>query len=271
MSLRALTNREIIKIGPEETISDAAHVLRHFKIGSVFVAENEEYIGIMTESDLVRKVVTKGFPPETAVSQVMCTPLIQIDIEKSVIEANHLMRFNEIRHLGISENGKVVGLISVRDIVHFFSNEPNGPVSAIGEVFKPLEVLTHRDIQTIDPSASVKEAAKKMTEYKIGSLLVAEEGAYIGIVTESDIVQKVIGYDLSPSLITVGVVMNTPIIDVNIVSSVQTAIDLMSRKRIRHLAVIEEGNIVGILSIRDLIGLISVRDLPRFFSNQRKF
>ncbi len=268
MSLRDLINREIIKTDANESVGGVARMMRHFKIGSVFVEEAGDYIGIVTESDLVRKVVTQELSVKTPVAKVMCAPIIQIDIEQSVIDANHLMRFNEIRHLGISEKGKLVGMLSVRDIVRFFSTDTGGPMKEIGEVFKPLEVLVRRNILTIPASASSKEAAQKMEEKKVGSLFVMEGDHYSGIVTESDIVHKVIGYDLSPSSIPVGVVMNTPIIDVDITSSVQTAIELMSQKRIRHLAVSENRNIIGILSIRDLIGLISVRDLPRFFSKK---
>jgi len=268
MSLRALVNREIIKTDANETVAGVARMMRHFKIGSVFVEAAGDYAGIVTESDLVRKVVTKALPVTTAVGTVMCAPILQIDIDRSVIEANHLMRFNEIRHLGISENGKIVGMISVRDIVRFFSTDTGGPMKGIGEVFKPLDVLVHRDILTIHASASAREAAQKMEVSRVGSLFVMEGDVYTGIITESDIVHKVIGYDLSPSSIPVGVIMNSPIIDINIASPVQAAVELMSVKRIRHLAVSEAGEIVGVLSIRDLIGLISVRDLPRFFSNQ---
>lgn len=81
-------------------------------------------------------------------------------------------------------------------------------------------------------------------------------------------VRKLIGFDLNPSEVPVGVIMNTPVIDIDIASSVQSATDLMSSKGIRHLGVSEGGNIVGILSIRDLIGMISVRDLPQFFAKK---
>ncbi|MFQ5597511.1 MAG: CBS domain-containing protein [Nitrospiria bacterium] len=268
MSLKKLVHREVIKIAPDASVSDTARVMRHFKIGSVFVAEGDSYVGIVTESDLVRKVAAQDCAGDTIIRHFMCAPLIKIDIEKSVIEANHLMRFNEIRHLGISENDTIVGMISVRDIVRFFSEDTEGPMHRMGDVYNPLEVLIHRDIQTIHASASSKAAAEKMAERKIGSLMVTEEEKHVGIVTESDIVRKVISYDLEAALIPVGVIMNTPIIDINIGASALSAVDTMSKKGIRHLAVSEAGNIVGIISIRDLIGLISVRDLPRFFAKK---
>ncbi|MBT5062411.1 MAG: CBS domain-containing protein, partial [Verrucomicrobia bacterium] len=96
---------------------------------------------------------------------------------------------------------------------------------------------------------------------KIGALFVKEEGKYVGIVTESDMIRKVISYDLDPTSIPVGVIMNSPIIDIDLSASVKSATETMARKGIRHLAVSSESEIIGILSIRDLIGMISVHGL----------
>lgn len=266
MTLSDLVHREIITITSKASIIDAARMMRERKIGSVFIEEENEYIGIVTDSDLVRKAFTKDLPFETQVTQVMGSPLIEIDIEKSVMDANHLMYFNEIRHLAISEKGKVVGIISVRDIVRCFLSTAEGPMNTMGDVIKPLTVLTHRDIKTIDASCTAREAAFQMEKIKIGSLMVTDNGNYTGIVTEADLVRKVIGYRLNAAEIPVGVIMNTPIVDIDINASVHLATELMESKRIRHLGVSEDGKIVGVLSVRDLIGMIAVRDLPRFFS-----
>lgn len=139
-------------------------------------------------------------------------------------------------------------------------------MNAIGDVIKPLTVLTHRDVATIDASATAREAAQKMGESKIGSLMITDDGHYIGIVTEADLVRKVMGYRLNAAEIPVGVIMNTPVIDIDINASVQLATELMETKGIRHLGVSESGRVIGILSIRDLIGMIAIRDLPRFVS-----
>ncbi|MFQ5780172.1 MAG: CBS domain-containing protein [Nitrospiria bacterium] len=266
MILRELVHREIKATGPATPISDAAKEMRLHEIGSLFIEEGGNYVGIVTDSDLIRKVLTKDIPLDTPVRAIMHSPVIEIDIEKSVIEANHLMHFNGIRHLGVSEKGKIVGLISVRDLVRYFSSDKKSALNTMGDVFKPLTVLTRRDIQTIKASASSKEAAQKMAGSKIGSLIISEEENYTGIVTETDLVRKVIGYNLAASEIPVGVIMNTPIMDIDISRSVQEATETMATKGVRHLAVRDGEEIVGILSIRDLIGMISVRDLPRFFS-----
>ncbi|MFQ5588594.1 MAG: CBS domain-containing protein [Nitrospiria bacterium] len=266
MSLSSLIHREITHIAPEATITDAARMMRDQKIGSVFIQKGGEFIGIVTDSDLVRKVFTKALPLDTPVTEVMSAPIIDIDIEKSVMDANHLMYFNGIRHLAISENEKIIGMISVRDLVKFFLSAVEGPMDKMVDVIKPLTVLTRRIVETIDASSTAKEAAKKMGENKIGSLMITDNGNYTGIVTEADLVRKVMGYRMNASEIPVGVIMNTPIVDIDINASVQSATERMEAKGIRHLGVSEDGRVIGILSIRDLIGMIAIRDLPRFVS-----
>ncbi len=266
MSLKNLIHRDIIHTAPETTISVIARMMRDHKIGSVFVRENSMFTGIVTDSDLVRKAFTQELPLNTPAEQVMSAPLIEIDIEKSVMDANHLMYFNEIRHLAISENGAVCGMISVRDLVKYFLSSGEGPINTMGDVIKPLTVLTHREVETIDASSTAREAAKKMGGNKIGSLMITDDGHYIGIVTEADLVRKVMGYSMNASEIPVGVIKNTPIVDIDINASVQHATELLENKGIRHLGVSENGKVVGILSVRDLIGMIAIRDLPRFVS-----
>jgi CBS domain-containing protein len=269
MSLKQLIHREIKKIEPTTPISEAAKMMRHHKIGSLFVEENGRFIGIVTESDLVRKAMTQDIPFFTPSRIVMNDPLIEIDINKSAMEANHLMHMNGIRHLAVSEKGKIVGMISVRDLVRHFSSDRESPLNAMSDIIQPLTVLIRREIQTVEASVSSRDAARIMEERKIGSIVVTEDGHYVGIATESDLVRKIIGYGLSPSNIPVGAIMNTPIVDIDISRSIREVNDLMATKEVRHLAVTEKGKIVGILSIRDLIGMISIRDFPRFYSAQK--
>ncbi len=265
MLLKNLVHYDIKKVDPMRTVVEIARLMRLFKIGSAFVETKGEFIGIVTESDLVRIALSEEIPYDTPAHLLMSAPVIEIDISKSVMEANHIMYFNGIRHLGVSEGGKIVGLISVRDLVHYFSTDKKSPLYELDDIIKPLTILVHRNIETIEAASSVQFAAQRMKEKKIGSLFITEDGQYSGIITEADLVRKVVGYGLAPSKIPVGVVMNTPIVDIDISRSVQEANEVMARKKVRHLAVTEKGEIVGILSIRDLIGMVSIRDLPRFF------
>jgi len=86
----------------------------------------------------------------------------------------------------------------------------------------------------------------------------------VGIVTETDVVRRVIATRLPASSTSVGAVMNYPQIKININLTVRDASRLMAEQRIRHLAVTEEKKVVGLLSVRDQVKMVSVRDKPRF-------
>src|SRR6185503_5041775 len=119
-----MMNRDIKKISPDAKIRELAQLMRDKKIGSALVEQANDYIGIVSEADLVRKGLAEGLNPDQAtVRQVMSSPIITIDINRTVADANDLMAKRGIRHLPITELGKIVGIISVRDLVICYKNK----------------------------------------------------------------------------------------------------------------------------------------------------
>ncbi|MDP3092216.1 MAG: CBS domain-containing protein [Nitrospira sp.] len=118
--------------------------------------------------------------------------------------------------------------------------------------------LMKRELITVDAGTSVIEAAKLMKTCNVCSVLIAEKGRIIGIVTESDIVKKVIGSDRGPYFIPVEDIMSAPIVGIEERSPLTEAADLMNKHRTRHLGVVKSGSIIGILSVRDLLQPVSV-------------
>ena len=99
--------------------------MRGSGIGSVFVTREGEIIGILTDTDLVRRLVAAGLDStQTTVEQIMSAPILMIDENKTLLDANDLMAKEHVRHLGVSKDGKLTGMISVRDLVVFLTNLP---------------------------------------------------------------------------------------------------------------------------------------------------
>ncbi len=116
---------KIIKIDRDVLVKTAAELMRDNGIGSVFVSSGEEIIGILTDTDLVRRVVAAGADPlTTTAEQIMSAPIASIEGNATLLDANDLMAKQHIRHLGITKDGKMVGMISVRDLVVFLTNLP---------------------------------------------------------------------------------------------------------------------------------------------------
>jgi CBS domain-containing protein len=121
--LALLMNRNIQKIRSDAFLSEAARLMRDRKIGALLVEEGEEFVGIVSESDLVRRAMAEGQEPgKVKVREVMSQPIISLDIDRTAKDANDMMATRGIRHLAITDRGKIVGVLSVRDLVICFKN-----------------------------------------------------------------------------------------------------------------------------------------------------
>jgi signal-transduction protein with cAMP-binding, CBS, and nucleotidyltransferase domain len=118
-----MMRRTLRTISQEATLLEAAKQMRDAKVGALLVQEAGHYRGIVSESDLVRKGMAESCPAqETLVRAVMSSPLLAIEITSSAHEASEKMAEHAIRHLAISEEGQIVGMISVRDLLRYFKN-----------------------------------------------------------------------------------------------------------------------------------------------------
>ncbi len=126
-------------------------------------------------------------------------------------------------------------------------------MSQSGLIARPLAVAMNRRMRSVDAGMTLADAAVVMREEKTGVLFVTEQGRYVGIVSETDLVRRGIAARLDLSVESVRRVMSSPIISIEIDRTAHEASDLMAERNIRHLAITEEERIVGIVSVRDLL------------------
>ena len=260
-----------LEVVPQDaTAAAAAERMGVKQIGCLLVESNDPkrgMSGILTETDLVRKVLAQGLDPTvTMVDRVMASPILTIAGDRSMLDASHLMETNHVRHLCVAEAGEIVGIISVRDLVRSFVDAESGPVCELDKVYRPLSVLMATTLATIHSDASLLTAARLMGEKRIGSLLTIEAGEIVGIVTERDLVRKGLASNRDSGSTHVSAVMSSPLLSIDVNRTIRDASKAMAEQGVRHLAVIENGKIVGVLSVRDLVKMVSVRDRPRFLS-----
>ena len=116
---------KIIAVDRAISVRQAAKIMKDTGIGSVLVAWDGVIVGILTDTDIARRLVGMGLDPDrTPVERIMSTPVLKIDENKTIQDANAMMAKEHVRHLGVSRDGKLVGIISVRDLVAFMSNFP---------------------------------------------------------------------------------------------------------------------------------------------------
>lgn len=118
---------------------------------------------------------------------------------------------------------------------------------------RPLAVMMRPAVHTIRPDASVVEAAQQMRAGQVGALLVRDGRRDLGIVSETDLARKALAESLDPAKTMVRAVMSEPLVTIDVAASPHDASDLMAEAGIRHLAVMDGGEVVGMLSVRDLL------------------
>lgn len=123
-NLANLMSREVKKISHDATIREAAELMGRFEIGSLLVEQNGEYVGILTETDIVRKAVAKGLDlGKEKVSAITSKPVISLDQTRSPQDAFDMMGEAGVRHLAVTDRGKIRGIVSVRDLLLYFKKQ----------------------------------------------------------------------------------------------------------------------------------------------------
>lgn len=131
-----------------------------------------------------------------------------------------------------------------------------------------------RHIISVAPGTSVFEAIKIMADKTIGSLLVMEDEEVCGIITERDYARKVIIKGRSSESTMVSEIMSTDVLTTSSSQTVKSCMELMTEKRIRHLPVVEDNRVIGMISIGDLVEAIisdqqeEIQQLEHYISGQ---
>ena len=119
LTLKDIMAPTVFRVEADTTIRDAARIMASKDLGSLLVTRSHEATGIVTESDMVHRVLAQDLNPDThSVEEIMSSPLISVDVSLSILEARDRMDQERVRHLLITEGGEIRGVVSVRDLIH---------------------------------------------------------------------------------------------------------------------------------------------------------
>jgi len=112
------------------------------------------------------------------------------------------------------------------------------------------------EIWSVGPKDFVIEAVREMARYRVGAILVMDDGEMVGMFSERDYARKVILADKSSRETRVEEVMNSPVMTIDPRATAEEGLAFMSQNRIRHLPVVEDGTLLGLVSIGDLVNAV---------------
>lgn len=116
--VREVMTPTIVSVDASASVKDAANLMLEKGIGSVIVMEGEKPVGIMTERDILKRVVVKGLDPATTkVKDVMSSPLVTVKADTYIVDASRIMAEKNIRRLLVVEDSKAVGIVTEKDLL----------------------------------------------------------------------------------------------------------------------------------------------------------
>jgi signal-transduction protein with cAMP-binding, CBS, and nucleotidyltransferase domain len=113
--------RDVLEISADASVLEAVQEMVGNNVGALLVKDAGEVVGIVTERDYLRRVTLEGRTEEAPVSEIMSSPLVIATLETTIDECMALMTDRRIRHVPVVEEGTVVGLVSIGDLVKFKS------------------------------------------------------------------------------------------------------------------------------------------------------
>ena len=119
--VKDVMTKAIISVNNETTVFQVAKMMEQSGIGAVLVKKNGHLSGIITDRDYATKIVAHNFTSDTPVEQIMSSPLITINFDESISAAAERMTSKKIRKLAVTDNGKIIGLITSTDLVTQFT------------------------------------------------------------------------------------------------------------------------------------------------------
>ena len=143
-----MTNAAVID-QPDDTLAEAARKMWEQQTGSLLVIDGEDLVGIVTERDILKAVATGAPLDDTRISQVMSKDLVTVGPGTSLREAAKLMADRWIRHLPVLDSGKLVGIISQRDLSGVLAGALNEP-EALHQLIEASELARERRLKRVE-------------------------------------------------------------------------------------------------------------------------
>jgi CBS domain-containing protein len=113
---------EVRSLSEDDSLRKAGQLMQQWKLGSLLVTDRQSYVGVITDSLLAREVVAKGLDPNTTVVKTcMRAPVATIEGDRPIIDAVRMMKERATRHLAVTQDGQIIGVISVSNILRYYS------------------------------------------------------------------------------------------------------------------------------------------------------
>ena len=237
-------SKDVVTTTPKTSLDQTARIMGEKHIGSLIVIDYKTPVGIVTERDLLSKVLAYGlFFVDQKVEDVMSYPLAGISYAAMIKEVAQMM-INKKGRLAVFDAGTLVGIITASDLIKSLPD--------VAETEAKVDDFMTRNVVSANAQTSILSLARKMGNERIGSVIITRDEEPFGIFTERDLLTGFLAKGRS-LYSEVGPECSSPLVTIPSGTSVHRAAATMALKHIRRLPVVENEKVVGIITARDLV------------------
>lgn len=149
MRVSEIMTNAAVTDSPEDTLAEAARRMWHQQTGSLLVLDGDDLVGILTERDVLKAVARGTRFEEVRVSEVMTKDIVTVPPGTSIREAAKIMADRWIRHLPVLDSGKLVGVLSQRDLAGLLAGALNEP-EALQQLVEASELVRERRLRRVE-------------------------------------------------------------------------------------------------------------------------
>jgi CBS domain-containing protein len=240
-------------------VLDVLQLMAGEDVGRVIVTDNAVPVGIFTEKDVLRRVVTAGVDQmKTNIKEVMTSPIRAVPEETRIVDAFAKMYKGKYRHLLVrGRRGRIVGIVSMRRILKIAVELGQGKNET-----QTLAGIATTAVTSVESSVTIQKTVKLMAGKSLSAVIVTEAGDPAGIFTERDVLKRVAAQGIDLAKTAIKEVMTAPPIIMPSTTLVGDALAEMYRRDIRNLPVSGSGGeIVGLVSMPDILQYAQAFDI----------
>jgi len=196
------------KVSPNSSLSKAAKLMIESGVRQLPVFEKNKLLGFITDEDVIHAAVTQEWS-NTTIDKIMTKAPQVIEANRSVGAVLSLFREHGVSHVPVTDKGKLVGIISIHDVIEqvFQPRQRQTLGEIVGEKVPVLSIpakgIMAHPVITVTPETTVKEAAKKMHDHDISCLVVLSKERLVGIITKLDFLEPISQMEIPERKLTI--------------------------------------------------------------------
>ena len=247
ISLQEIMSPSVVTVSAQTPVDRVLAVMEQNRISCVVASDDGGYPqGIFTEQDAIRLMAERRVPADLVMQDVMSAPPTTARGDMDFREGYQKISEKGCRHIVLVDvSGRLIGVASETDFMHHMG------MDSLVEL-RTVQNSMNREVRTLNPAATLEDAARLMSEHRISCVLIEEAGAAVGIITERDIVGLARTVE-DPAQIRVSRVMKHPVQTIQAHCPLEAAMKQMAQFGVRRLVVTERGKISGLITRHDIV------------------